>query len=100
MQGIAYLSKYYDICRSSGDTVRSQEAEYNTARAYHLLGLTPLAVAHYQLCLTVGKAAKDNYLQGCTDDFSREAAFALQGLWAIGGCHEEARRVTREWLTI
>lgn len=35
----------------------NQEAEYNIGRAFHLLGLTHLAVPHYEKALSMRKAA-------------------------------------------
>ena len=99
-QGFAFLSTYYHIRCHSGDACGRQEAEYNIARAYHLLGLTHLAIPYYQRCLSLSKAAQVNHLEGYTDDFSREAAFALQGLWATSGHHEKARQLTKDWLVI
>jgi general transcription factor 3C polypeptide 3 (transcription factor C subunit 4) len=100
MQGFAFLSRYYDIRSASGDACGQQEAEYNIARAYHLLGLTHSAITYYKRCLDLSDAAQGDQMQKVTDDFSREAALALQGLWATAGDHEKARRLTRAWLII
>ncbi|KAI8981952.1 hypothetical protein BDF20DRAFT_834618 [Mycotypha africana] len=51
MQGMMFISEYLKISRSN--EIYLQESEYNFARAFHLLGLTHLAVPHYErvLCL-------------------------------------------------
>lgn len=100
MQGFAFLSRYYDVRCASGDPCGRQEAEYNIARAYHLLGLPRSAIIYYKRCLNMRDAAHGDRTQKDMDDFSREAALALQGLWAAAGDHEEARQLTRAWLVI
>ncbi|KAF2835921.1 TPR-like protein [Patellaria atrata CBS 101060] len=50
-QGIAFLQKYYDIrSREAGEkgAVLLQEAEFNMARTWHLLGLGELAIQAYE----------------------------------------------------
>jgi len=100
MQGFAFLSRYYDIRCASGDACGKQEAEYNVARAYHLLGVTHSAITYYKRCLRLSDEAQGDHRQKDMDDFSREAALALQALWATAGGYEEARRLTRAWLVI
>ena len=100
MQGFAFLSRYYDIRCASGDVCGEQEAEYNVARTYHLLGLTHSAITYYKRCLDLSDVAQGGHMPNDTDDFSREAAAALQGLWATAGDHEKARQLTRTWLII
>jgi general transcription factor 3C polypeptide 3 (transcription factor C subunit 4) len=38
MQGFGFLFRYYDIRKKSPHPAERQEAEYNIARAYHMLG--------------------------------------------------------------
>ena len=99
MQGFAFLSLYYDTRHVSKDPCERQEAEYNIARTFHLLGLTQSAIPHYQNCLDLGETTKDDVPPGCDNTFSMEAALALQGLWANEGEYEKALQVTRSWLT-
>ncbi|XP_025602631.2 general transcription factor 3C polypeptide 3 isoform X5 [Athalia rosae] len=47
IQAIAFLKKYAEMRGKDGE----QEASYNTARAFHQLGLLPAAVHHYKLVL-------------------------------------------------
>jgi len=101
IQGFSFLFTYYDIRHASLVPSEKQEANYNVARAYHILGLTHLAIPYYERCLAlredVRRAASE---EGATEDFSREAAMALQGIWATSGNVEMAREVTERWLVI
>jgi len=66
------------------------EAEYNVGRAYHLLGLTHLAIEFYERVL--GKPGQER--------LERDAAYNLANLYFTAGNVDEARRVTEEWLVI
>lgn len=70
------------------------------AHAYHLLGLTHLAVPYYERCLAMSAAAKVEGLGCGAEDFAQEAAFALQSFWAASGNMEEAREHTEMWLVV
>ena len=99
LQGLAFLYTYYDIRQGSSQASEIEEAEYNVGRAYHLLGMTSAAISHYVRCLGIRiNIEHDSFVK--TEGFKREAAFALQGLWAAGGNLYEAREVTERWLVI
>lgn len=98
MQGFAFLMEYYDMRQESGDCLERQEAEYNVGRAYHLLGLTHLAIPYYERCLALSEIVQEDHEY--TEDFAQEAAFAMQGLWAGSGNLEKAQQVTEAWLSI
>jgi general transcription factor 3C polypeptide 3 (transcription factor C subunit 4) len=100
MQGFSFLFAYYDLRQSSTSLQEKQEAEYNVARTYLLLGLTHLAVPYYQKCLELSLEIRNSWPVVHTEDFAREAAVALQGIWGQGGDVEMARIVTEKWLTI
>ena len=100
MQGFAFLFTYYDIRQRSNTILERQEAEYNVARAHHMLGLTHLAIPFYLRCLGMDKDIEKINLGGTAENFTREAAFALQGLWAASGDLDKAREVTEKWLVI
>ena len=66
------------------------------AHAYHLLGLTHIAIPYYERCLAMS-AEKS----GCeAEDFTKDAAFALQNFWAASGNRKKAREVTKKWLVV
>lgn len=100
MQGLSFLFVYYDLRHSSVSLQEKQEAEYNVARAYHMLGLTHLAIPYYQKCLEFSQDSYNSDSNNFVDDFGRDAAMALQGI-CVQGCNTEmARAVTERWLVI
>ncbi len=100
MQGLAFLLEYYDCRRQSSNLSEKQEAEYNVAHAYHLLGLTHLAIPYYERCLAMSAAAEAEDSHCAEENFAKEAAFAMQNFWAASGNMEKARELTKNWLVI
>lgn len=106
--------------------LRMEEVEFNEARLWHQLGLLHLAVPAYERCLAVegtppvangsedndvtmietdGPQRRDDDNDGSdddpdadADDYKREAAFALQQIYALGGDSAKAREITQKWL--
>lgn len=95
LQGMAFLFRYYDNRRGSSQVEERQEAHYNIARAYHVLGLTHLALPYYSKVL-----AEAGDFQSSREDLVREAAYNLQTLYTMGGNVLLAKEVTDEWLVI
>ena len=98
-QGLAFLMDYYDMQIHSEHTAQMQEAEYNVAHAYHLLGLVHLAIPHYERCLALQGSPSSLGPQpggGIAD----EAALNLQGIWAVNGEDKFARDITERWLVM
>jgi general transcription factor 3C polypeptide 3 (transcription factor C subunit 4) len=107
-----------------------QEMEFNFARVYHSLGLAHLAVEGYERALKLGEQiqleAKQKSLSEpapatdgddvvmdeadqessspavhpLVEDFSREAAYALQCILVLSGDTKAAKAVTEKWLII
>lgn len=100
MQGLALLLEYYDDRVHSSSFSEMQEAEYNVAHAYHLLGLTHLGIPYYERCLELSTPVQTESLDCRVEDFSHEAALTLQSFWAASGNIEEAREITEKWLVI
>ncbi|KAL9085982.1 MAG: hypothetical protein Q9165_007344 [Trypethelium subeluteriae] len=100
-QGLAFMGKYYEIRTAEDVAIHVQEAEFNMAKVWHLLGLNHMAIPRYQKCLALSKRVQEEG-KGAeeVEDFAREAAFALQNIFAMSGQLEEARAVTEEWLVI
>lgn len=98
MQGFGFLFEYYNHRHQEGGASEQQEAAYNIARAFHLLGLTHLAAPYYEQCLNLSKSVQAGYRDVIVEDFAQEAAFALQGIWATNGNEENAFEVTEQWL--
>ena len=100
MQGFAFLFEYHDRRQDEGGISEKQEAAYNVARAFHMLGLTHLATPYYQQCLNFSEIVQHQYAGSGVEDFAQEAAFALQGIWATNGNEEKALEVTERWLQL
>ena len=100
MQGLALLLEYYDSKQQSNSYSEKQEAEYNVGHAYHILGLTNLAIPYYEQCLELSEAVRAEMGRYNGEDFVNEAAVALQGFWAASGNVERAREVTERWMVI
>ena len=100
MQGFAFLFAYYDIRSASESAPERQEASFNIARVYHMLGLTHLGVQYYLECLEIGRHVGHIDADHAIENFSREAAYALQGIWAASGNDDKARDITEEWLVL
>lgn len=98
-QGLTFLLGYYDLRQSSRSASEKQEAAFNVGRTYHMLGLTHLAVPYYQRCLASSRNQPRNGAIHC-DDFSLEAAFALQNIWATNADMGKAMDITHNYLVI
>ncbi|KAF7591938.1 transcription factor TFIIIC subunit tfc4 [Aspergillus hancockii] len=126
MQGLSFMHEYRRVREQAGSLLQErQEMEFNFARVWHTLGLNNLAVEGYQRVLELGKkiqaesqgtkpvlqvtgqvdgdvdmrdagSAKEPFVE----DFSPEAALALQGLYALNGDVQSAKEVTAHWLII
>jgi general transcription factor 3C polypeptide 3 (transcription factor C subunit 4) len=126
MQGLAFMHEYRRVREQPESLLQErQEMEFNFARVWHTLGLNNLAVEGYRQVLELGKeiraenkgtkpaAQVTEQVYGDVDmrdtglkkepfveDFSTEAAFALQGLYALNGDFQSAKDVTENWLVI
>ncbi|KAL8738627.1 MAG: hypothetical protein Q9181_000623 [Wetmoreana brouardii] len=98
-QGLTFLLEYYDLRCRSRSTSEQQEAKFNVARTYHMLGLTHLAIPYYQGCLALSPNPQSTGpSQG--NDFSMEAAFALRNIWVGNEEIGDAVDVTYKYLVI
>ncbi|KAK4556403.1 transcription factor TFIIIC subunit tfc4 [Recurvomyces mirabilis] len=102
-QGISFVQRYHELRTDGGDVPYTQEAEYNMAKVWHMLGLTHLAIPGYEKVLALsdqisGETALDDY--AIKADFAKEAAYALQQLFALAGNQEAAAAITEQWLVI
>jgi len=95
MQGLSFLKGYYDSRRLSDKVEERQEAHYNMARAYHMLGLTHLALPFYVKVLDEVQGS-----QTSKEDLVLDAAYNLQSLYAMAGNMEMAQLITEAWLVI
>ncbi|KAI9707402.1 MAG: transcription factor TFIIIC subunit tfc4 [Candelina mexicana] len=95
-QGLSFLYAYYDQRQLSPVAQEKQEAEFNLGRAFHMLNLLHLAIPYYQRCI----AYSADIMSDNSENFGKEAAVALQELYASTGDLEAAQRVTEEHLVV
>ena len=100
VQGFSFLFIYYDYQSNSRFAIERQEAEYNMGRAYHMLGLTHLAIPYYMHCLNLNANVEEEVPGDVPENFTREAAYALQGIWATSENPELSAAITEQWLVL
>jgi len=106
MQGLSFMHEYRRVRSKEGVLPQEQqEMEFNFARVWHSLGLMHLAVEGYQRVLALGKQILAQPNGKCregtfVENFSSEAALALQTIYALGGDLIAAKKITEEWLVV
>ncbi|KAI9806627.1 MAG: hypothetical protein M1825_006084 [Sarcosagium campestre] len=100
MEGLAFLFSYYETRKKSDSRVEVQEAEFNVARAFHLLGLTHLALPYYERVFQLSDEMKSIDALGSYEDFAQDAAFNVQSIHTLAGNYALARQVTEKYLVI
>jgi general transcription factor 3C polypeptide 3 (transcription factor C subunit 4) len=115
MQGLAFFQEYADArlaqAEQRGQQATKQaemEIEFNRARIWQMLNLTNLATDGHKKVLDISKsnqatARGDVEADGAPydrSDMTREAAYALQTAYALGGDLIMAQRITENWLVI
>ena len=91
------MFNYYEARKSSPNLDERQEAHYNIARVYHMLGITNLAIPYYEL---VFRELEDAEGEMSREDLVTDAAYNLQFIYATAGNEELALKITRKWLVI
>jgi general transcription factor 3C polypeptide 3 (transcription factor C subunit 4) len=97
LQGTTFLFRYYNSRRNSIHTEERQEAHFNMARTYHMLGLTHLAIPYYEKVFSESSRGTSGLEQ---EDLIIDTAYNLQTLYATAGNLELAENITIEWLVI
>ncbi|KAI5958309.1 TFC4 [Candida theae] len=98
LQGISILLEYKTNRLCSTPTIYEiQEVEYNFGRLFHMLGLTSLAVGHYNSVLRIS----DNN-ENIDDDYDLkwEAAYNLSLIYSINGNSQMSRHLTEKYLAM
>lgn len=95
LSAIAFMKKYTEMRGKGGE----QEASYNTARAFHQLGLLPAAVHHYKLVLDSPPSSLISQAPHLLD-LKKEAAFNLHLIYANAENDDVARMYLEEYITI
>ena len=93
LQGLSYILEYRDLRIAKASASARQEIEYNFGRLFHMLGLTSLAVTHYNRVLEI-KIDNPDYDMLC------EAAYNLALIYNINSNSHLAREITAKYLTI
>ena len=108
-QSIAFMQRYYEIrTRKGSPAIWRQEAEYNRARMWHALGLTNLALPLYQKCAEMQDEVRSEWENRGEErketrpmeEFTQEAAYAIQHILTIGGDMKGARMITEKYLVM
>ncbi|KAK1751927.1 transcription factor tau subunit sfc4 [Echria macrotheca] len=102
-QGFAFLFRYYNDRLAGGTPAERQEAHFNIARAYSLIGLGNLAVAYYKKVLAEAEAVGREALGRGTigsEDLTLEAAYNIRSVCYLLGDVEGAKAVTERWLVL
>lgn len=125
MQGLSFMEEYRRVREREGSLLQErQEMEFNYARVWHTLGLNHLAVEGYRRVLAIGEEIQQTHRRQrlasaaqeaetetedttgasvasvLVEDFSPEAALALQTIHALNGDLMTARAITEKWLVI
>lgn len=96
LQGISYLMEYKEAREKNATVYEKQEIEYNFGRLFHMIGLTTLAVKHYNKVLEFHDELKNDQ----DYDMLIEAAYNLNLIYTIDGNSEMAERILDQYLTI
>lgn len=97
LQGLAFIFDYYDSRRQSCSVEERQEAHFNMARTYHMVGLVHLAIPFYSRALEESMSMNRGTVR---EDIVIEAACNLQTIYTMAGNQKLADTVTIEWLVI
>jgi general transcription factor 3C polypeptide 3 (transcription factor C subunit 4) len=97
LQGFTFIFRYYDKQKMSPHLEERQEAHYNVARTYHMLGITHLALPYYEKVLQ--EVDGQGPFRG-REDIVVDAAYNLQTMYAHVGNLQLSRAITERWLVV
>lgn len=121
MQGLSFMHEYRRVREQKGTLLAErQEMEFNFARVWHMLGIAHLATEGYEkvlalteeqkqaqqaqnggdVAMTDAESSQDQQKVPFEEEFSREAAVALQNIYALSGDLKSAQEVTAKYLVI
>ncbi|KAK3997714.1 transcription factor tau subunit sfc4 [Cladorrhinum sp. PSN332] len=101
-QGFAFLFRYYHdrLKDSDNSPAQRQEAHFNIARAYSLIGLGNLAIEYYRKVLDEPEyEVAKNGMMG-SEDLRVEAAYNIRSMCYLLGDVEGSRVVTDRWMVL
>lgn len=95
LQGLKYVMEYFELRTSSKfGRMEYQEALYNLARVYHLLGLFSIAVEYYDKVLNEFDDLDPE------EDLKRQTAYNLVLIYNSSGNTKLSNKIMEEYLTI
>ncbi|CAD6499504.1 BgTH12-03616 [Blumeria graminis f. sp. triticale] len=97
MQGISFMQAYYKNRKQAKTIEERQEAHFNVARCYHLLGLVQLAIPYY---MRVFDEISDQDYKSRDENITLDSAYNLQSIFIIAGNHKLAKDVANRWLIV
>lgn len=107
LQGWAFFEEYADARRAWArgrvevgmETLLEREIEFNRARCWQMLGMSDLAIRSYEKMLSLsepsGSTGKDVHA-----DYTMDAAYAVQTMYALSGNPQMARAITEKYLVV
>lgn len=96
LQGISFILEYKVLRGEKATNFELQEIQYNLGRLFHMIGLTTLAVQHYEKVLDLHDSLKEDVEY----DLLVEAAYNLSLIYNINGNPNLAKDITIKYLTI
>ena len=117
LRGLAFFEEYVDARsawaeemdkerRTEGERTENVlesvkvEVEFNRARMWQMLGMGDLAMKGYAKVLCSGGDLVTPRNEDEVEDYSKEAAYAMQILYAMNGNMEKARQITEKYLVV
>lgn len=93
IQGLTFVLEYYALRKDSMVAEERQEAHFNLARVYQILGLTHLALPYYLRVLDESDIAADS-----REDLVIDTAYNLQLIYTTAGNQKAVRDITNRYL--
>ena len=90
LHGLRYLYRYYDIRSTMYSELEKQEADYNVGRAFHLMGLTSIAITYYNRVL-------EDYKD---EELKKHAAYNCVVIYQGSGNIKLANSIMEQYLSI
>lgn len=102
LESLTFVNAYYDSRKLSSKVEERQEAHYNMARIYHMLGLSHLALPYYLLVLEEVQEVQHAGVEEeqAHEDLVTEAAYNLRTMYSLAGNLELASAITEKWLVL
>ncbi len=91
------MHSYYESRKNAQHAEHRQEAHYNMARVYHMLGLVHLAIPYY---VSVLGEISEGSSRSLREDLIVDTAYNLQIIYSMAGNTKLANEVSRKWLRL